>query len=307
MRSAKISPNLYFGQPGRAMQTLPWPTGGLNRPVERQTFDFLTGSGLHQVSSLSVSSRQYTISWASMHVDTFAKLEQYRIGANGPGPFVLIDPSAPNLVPANVSAVTGVTSLPNPDFSASAGTLGQNVDTTKIHRTSGYASLRWTFTTTPPGFNTLDISPQFRNWYGHPCIAGLPYTFSSWVTVDGTVETNATVAAKIQWLTATGADAGSEWSSGDTPITGWTQLVASGLAPAGAVYMRPYWVLLGATMAVGGAVFFDEILLEQDTAVNTWAAGSGIRPVEIVELGETVPFDARFRTDVQMVLRELAK
>jgi hypothetical protein len=66
-------------------------------------------------------------------------------------------------------------------------------------------------------------------------------------------------------------------------------------------------VLDGTTMAVGGAVFIDEVLWEQDSVVNNWAVGSGIRPVELVGLGETVPFEARFRTNVQMTLRELAK
>lgn len=311
MRSSRQVPSLYFGQPGKALQTLPWPANGIDKPYERQTFDFLTGSGLHQVSSLSVGSRQYTVNWDSMHVDTFTLIDQYRVGANGPGPFVLIDPSAPNLLPANVSAPTGVTSLPNPDFifptsGAGQGALGNNVDPTKIHRTSGWASLRWIFNSAPDATAVLVPAPQFRNWFGHPVVAGLPYAFSSWVTVDGTIETNASVSVRLGWLDKDGVQL-SESSGTVTAVTGWTRLSVIATAPASAVYAVPRWVLDGTTMAVGGALFIDEALWEQDGVVNNWAVGSGIRPVEIVGLGESVPFEARFRTNVQMTLRELAK
>lgn len=311
MRAFRQVPNIYFGQPGKQLQTLPWPSGGIDKPYERQTFDFLTGSGLHQVSSLSVGSRQYSVNWDSMHIDTFSMLSQYRIGTNGPGPFVLIDPSAENLLPANVSAPTGVTSLPNPDFilptgGAGQGSLGQSVDPTKIHRASGWASLRWVFNSAPDATCILAPAPQFRNWYGHPVVAGLPYTFSSWVTVDGTVETNATVSVRLGWLDKDGVQL-SESNGGATAITTWTRLSVIATAPAGAVYAVPRWVLDGTTMAVGGALFIDEALWEQDNVLNNWAPGSGIRPVEIVGLGESVPFEARFRTNVQMTLRELAK
>lgn len=311
MRAFRQVPNVYFGQPGKQLQTLPWPTGGIDKNYERQTFDFLTGSGLHQISSLSVGSRQIDVNWDSLHVDNFNLLAQYRIGTNGPGPFVFIDPSAPNLLPANVSAPTGVTSLPNPDFvlptaGSGQGSLGQNVLSTYIHRQSGWASLRWIFNSTPDAVAILIPAPQFRNWYGHPVVAGLPYAFSSWVTVDGTVETNATVSLRLGWLDKTGAQL-SESAGSSTAITTWTQLSVLATAPANAVYVEPRWRLDGTTMAVGGALFIDEAMLEQDTVVNSWAPGSGIRPVEMIALGESVPFEARFRTGVKMSLRELAK
>jgi hypothetical protein len=311
MRSSRQVPTIYFGQPGKALQMLPWPSGGIDMPYERQTFDFLTGSGLHQVSSLSVGSRQYTINWDSMHLDTFSLLSQYRIGTNGPGPFCLFDPSAPNLLPANASAPTGVTSLPNPEFflptaGAGQGSLGQNVTAALIHRTSGWASLRWVFNSAPDAVCTLAVTPQFRNWFGHPVVSGLPYAFSSWVTVDGTIETNASVSVRLGWLDKTGAQL-SESSGTVTAVTGWTQLSVLATAPANAVYAVPRWVLDGTTMATGGALFIDENLWEQSQSVNTWAPGSGIRPVEIVGLNETVPFESRFRTNVQMTLRELAR
>lgn len=312
MRAFRQVPTLYFGQPGKQLQTLPWPSGGIDMPYERQTFDFLTGSGLHQVSSLSVGSRQYSINWDSMHIDTFSKLSQYRIGTNGPGPFCLIDPSAPNLMPANVSAPTGVTSLPNPDFifptaGAGQGSMGNNVDATKIHRASGWASLRWVFNSAPDAVATLAVAPQFRNWFGHPVVATLPYAFSAWMITDGVIETSVNVTLKMQWLDATGAQISLSAGTTAAVTSAWSQQTLIASAPAGAVYCMPQWVLDGTQMATGGAIFIDEVLWEQDNVVNTWAPGSGIRPVEIVGLNESVPFEARFRNNVQMTLRELAK
>lgn len=311
MRDARLVPSLYFGYPGRQMQKLPWPVGGIDKAYERQTFDFVTGSGLHQVSSLSVGSRPYTISWSSMHVDTFTLLDQYRIGANGPGPWALIDPSAPNLLPTNVASATGqvsgVADWTLPTAGAGQGVVTSNKVQSFIHRLAGWSSVQWKFASAPDAVAVLIAQSQFRNWFGHPVIPGLPYAFSSWVTVDGTVETNATVSLRLGWLDATGAQL-SESASTSTPITAWTRVSVIATAPAGAVYCEPRWRLDGTTMATGGSLFIDEPLLEQDSVVNTWAAGTGIRPVEIVGLTEAVPFDARFRYNtVALTLQELAQ
>ena len=307
-RASRQVPSLYFGAPGK-LQTLPWPKNGVDKPYERQTYDFQTGSGLHQVSSLTVGSRQFSINWDTLHIDTFALLGQYRTGANGPGPWVLIDPSAPNLLPANVASSTAQQSTVA-DFnipSGGQGSISSNRAATQyIHRTAGWASIQWKFSTTPDAVAVLTPQAQFRNWFGQPVVPNLSYAFSSWVTVDGTVETNATLSVRLGWLDATGAQI-SESAGTSTAVTGWTKLSVIATAPSNAVYVEPRWRLDGTTMAVGGSVYIDEPLLEQDSVVNAWAAGTGIRPVEIVGLGETVPFDTRWRTGAVMTLRELAK
>jgi len=174
-------------------------------------------------------------------------------------------------------------------------------------RPAGWASLRWIFNSTPDAVAILIPAPQFRNWYGHPVVVGLPYIFSSWVTVDGTVETNATMSLRLGWLDKTGAQL-SETAGSSTAITTWTQLSVTATAPANAVYVEPRWRVDGTTMATGGAFFIDEPMLEQDTVVNSWAVGTGIRPVEMIGLTESVPFETRFRAGgVKMSLRELAK
>ena len=309
-RSSRQVPKLYFGAPGK-LQTLPWPKNGIDKPYERQTFDFLTGSGLHQVSSLTAGSRQFNVNWDTLHIDTFSLLGQYRTGANGPGPWVLIDPSMPNLLPLNVASATAAASNSLdwrlPTATAGQGVVSSNRSATQyIHRAAGWASTQWQFSSAPDAVAILIPQPQFRNWYGHPVVPNLSYAFSSWVTVDGTVETNATLSMRLGWLDSTGAQL-SESAGTSTAVTGWTRLSVIATAPAGAVYVEPRWRLDGTTMTTGGSIYIDEPLLEQDTVLNNWAPGTGIRPVEIVGLGESVPFDTRWRTGAAMTLRELAR
>jgi hypothetical protein len=78
-------------------------------------------------------------------------------------------------------------------------------------------------------------------------------------------------------------------------------------APAGAAYVKPVWIVTGSTVAAGGSLYIDEIMLEQDNVVNSWAPGTGVKPVEIVSLMDTVPFNARFRVAPVMTLREVVK
>lgn len=308
-RSQRQVPNVYFGKPGKLV-TLPWPQGGIDRTPERQAFDFLTGSGLHQVSLLALASRTYSLSWNALHQETFTLLEQHRLGANGPGPWALIDPSAPNILPANVAAATGLLQDATDLYTSGVthGTPLSNATSTFIHRTTGNRSIRWMFTdpsvaTTPQ----LLIRPQFRNWGGIPVAPGLSYAFSSWMRVDGTVETSATVGMNLVWLDAAGATLSTSTGTLTAVTTTWARQSVIGTAPAGAAYVSPLWTMTGSTMASGGSVYIDEPLLEQDSVVNDWAPGTGIRPVEIVSMPETVPFEARMRTNIQVGIRELTK
>lgn len=310
IRTQRQVPNLYFGKPGKPLLALPWPKGGLDKTYERQTYDFVTGSGMHQVSSLVNGSRPYTINWDALYLDTFAKLDQYRIGANGPGPFVLIDPSAPNLLPSNVAASCGLYADAT-DWITLGGTSGyvsSNSTATFIHRAQGHRSLRWLFSDgSVLAQPILRVGSLYRNWFGIPVVPTLSYAFSSWMRVDGTIETNALVAMKISWLDAAGSQI-SLSTGGDISVTStWSRQSCIAAAPAGAVYAAPRWVLDGTTMAVGGSLYVDEPIFEQDIVVNDWAPSTGLRPVEILELGEGVPFESRFRVGTTMTVRELSR
>lgn len=309
-RGQRQVPNVYFGAPGKLV-TLPYPLGSIDRTADRQTYDFVTGSGLHQISQLTESSRAYTLNWNALHQDTFTNLEMYRLGANGPGPFAYIDPSAPNLLPANVAAATGLYSDATDLVTASLnGTPSSNSDATFIHRTTGYRSIKWTFpelNSDLPATPVMTVRSPFRNWGGIPVMTGLPYVFSSWIRVDGTIETAATIAVKIQWLDSAGAVLGTS-SGTDTSITStWVRLSVTANAPANAAYAVPRWVSDKTTITQNGSFYIDEPLFEQDSVVNNWAPGTGVRPVQMIGLTETVPFEARFRTGIQLGLREMTR
>lgn len=306
-RSQRQVPNLYFGKPGRLV-TLPYPLGAIERTAERQSYDFLTGSGLHQVSLLALASRPYVLTWNALHQDTFTRLEQYRLGANGPGPWAYIDPSAANLLPANVAAAGGLLrDATDLEVNTNGGTVTANSDLAFIHRATGDRSLRWLMGATIDANPTLTVSSQFRNWYGHPVAPSVSYAFSSWIRVDGTVETSGTISMRIGWYDLAGALI-SESTGGNVAVTStWQRLSVIASSPSNAAYGVPRWVATGATLAVGGSFYIDEPLWEQDSVVNDWAPGTGIRPVEMVALTEAVPFEARMRTGIQLSLRELTK
>lgn len=310
MRSQRQVPNLYFGQPGRLV-TLPYPLGGVDRTTERQTYDFLTGSGLHQVSQLVETSRNYQISWNALHQDTFTLLEQFRIGANGPGPFVYIDPSAPNCLPANAAAATGLTSDAT-DFLTltNGGTVSSNNDPAFIHRPTGYRSIKWTF---PENLGVLIANPvlsirsPYRNWSGIPLRTGLGYTWSSWMRMDGIIDSAATAVMQMEWFDSLGASLGTAVSLPISLTASWIRASVNLFAPTNAAFVVPKWSVTGSTITQNASIYIDEPLLEQDIVVNDWAPGTGVRPVQILGLTEAVPFEARFRTGVQMTLRELTR
>jgi len=288
---------------------MPWPLGDLDRSYDRLTSDFLTGSGQHMVSSMVGGSRSFSVNWEALHVDTYSRVAQYWTGMNGPGPFVLIDPSAPNLLPPNVASATNLR-MDTQEFlntgGASNGALSSNSNATYIHRTGGTRSLRWLWTGSVATFPTLGVSPLYRSWWAHPVAPSVPYTFSSWMRADGVVDTSITVAMKLEWQDSVGAAIGSQISSGDIAVSAWQRLSVTGTAPSNAAYVRPIWVVTGSSVTLGGSLYIDEPMLEQDSVVNAWAPGTGIRPVEITDLNDAVPFEARFRQGLTLNLRELA-
>ena len=121
---------------------------------------------------------------------------------------------------------------------------------------------------------------------------------------DGVVDTSITGTLRIRWLDAVGAFI-SEAVSSTVAITAYQQLSAIGTPPVGCVYAQPAVTLTGSTITPGGSLYMDSMIFEQDTVVNPWAPGSGMRAVEVLSLTDTVPFDAKWRAPISMVLREL--
>lgn len=312
-RSSRQVPNVYFGRPG-ALVTLPWPLGDIDKPYERVTYDFVSGGGQHTVSTLSGGSRAYAVKWNALHLDTYSRLEQYWTGNMGMGPWAFIDPSVPNmLLPNQASATNNLYDATGFEVTLSSvaednGALFSSTQTgTMIHRPGGTRALRWHFPVAPASFPVLQLSTPYRNWPGYPAVPGLPYMFSCWARPDSVVDGAITLAAKLRFLDATGTLVGAELSGGDVNMNaGYVQHTVGGVAPAGTAFVRPLFVATGSTINVNGAIFLDELQLEQDSVVNSWAPGTGVRPVEMLSFPDTVPFDARMRRDLTLNLRELA-
>jgi hypothetical protein len=309
VRADRNRPDVYFGRPGSLVK-MPYPRGDMERPYDRQVFDFETGAGQHAISSLMTGSRLYSVTWNALHADNYALIEQYWTGMMGTGPWVLIDPSMPNMLLQNQAAATNLmnisTSFVTSTGAADMGTIFSNTATTLIHRSGATRNVRWQFTVAAATTPVLTLATPYRNWFGFPVVPTLSYAWSSWARPDGVVDSSITMAMKIQWYDSTGVQIGSDVSGGDVVMTTWTQMSVTAVAPTGAAYAKPIFVVTGSTVTTGASIYIDELQLEQDTVVNTWAPGTGLRPVEIVSLSETVPFNARFRKGLTMVLRELA-
>jgi len=305
VRAPRIWPDIYFGKPG-AMTLLPWPRGGVDRPFEKNVVDFITSSAHHIVTSSPSGARQITLNWNALHQDNYGLLAQYWYGAMGLGPWAFADPSVSNMLLPNQGSTTShlydTTGFKTSGGAAADGTLLSG--TALIQRTGAPRSLQWSFPVTASTTPILLLNAPYRNWYGYPVVQNLPYMWSCYLAPDGVVDTSITASLRLRWLDASGAFI-SEASSTTTAVTTWTQLSATGTPPSNAVYGQPAVLLTGSTITTGGSLFLDSMQFEQDSVVNPWAPGSGMRAVEILSLTDTVVFDAKWRAPITMVLREL--
>lgn len=307
-RGYKTDPPVYFGLPGKLVQ-LPWPQGGVQAPVDRSIYDFMSGDGNHRVSSLVGTSRGYSLAWNALHQSTYDLLNEHWVGQNGPGPFVLIDPSRPNLLRGNQSGATGewndargfttgfVTAGGN-------GTLSSNAVAANIHRARGRRSLQWSFSGTLVSTVSIGLDSAFSTWPGIPVLQNAAYSFSFWVKPDGVVDSSIDVGLRLVWYRVDGTVSRTDTVAPAT-VTAWTQKTTTQTSPADAAYCKPVITATGSTITTGGSLFIDELLFEQDSAVNPWAPGTGVLPVAMLSFPEAIPFDGLFRLQPAMALREV--
>jgi hypothetical protein len=305
-RSQRQVPNVYFGRPG-ALVTLPWPVNGIDAPYDLQAYDFLTGQGMHQVSRLAQGTRLYTVNWNAMHIDTYSRLEEFLLGTNGQGPWAFIDPSRPNLLLPNQAASGSVfNDARHWTTNTGAANEGQvSASTLFVNRARATRSIRWFFTVAAAVVPVLRFTSTYRNWFGVPVVPTLPYAFSIYARADGTVDSDITTGVRLRWLDAAGAQI-SESSGGNISVlAAWQRLTVTGNAPANAAYVEPRVITVGSSITTGASLYLDSPLLEQDSVVNDWAPGTGLRPVQILNLPEAVPFETRMRTGLALTLREI--
>lgn len=96
---------IYFGRPG-AQISIPDPRNGVQSTRSRPASTFVTGNGGVRASRLVDGRRQFSLNWQQLWYETYATLEGYYHGHEGPGPFVLHDPGRINLFTVNQSSAT---------------------------------------------------------------------------------------------------------------------------------------------------------------------------------------------------------
>lgn len=309
-RADRIWPDVYFGRPGSLIK-LPWPRDGIAKDYDREVFEFVTGSGQRQVSSLMGGSRLYELSWRALHTDNYGILERFWTGNAGVGPWALIDPSIKNMLLPNQASATSISNDTTGFYTSNgASNMGDLISNdaggTTLHGGYNARSLRWYFSVDASAMTpVLNLVTPYRDWTGFPVAPGLSYMWSFWVKPDGVVDTAITVSATLTWYDSAGTQL-SVVTGAATSVTAWTSLSAGGVAPAGAAFAAPRISVTGSTITTGASLYVDELMLEQDSVVNDWAPGTGIRPVEIVSLTDSVPFNTRFKNDISLSLRELA-
>lgn len=305
MRGYRTDAPVYFGLPGQLI-SMPSPRGGMAAPVDREVFDFESGSGGHRISTLVGTSRSYALTWAALHQSTFDKINAYWVGAMGPGPFCIIDPSRPNLLTVNQAAATAQWNDAT-DFTLGGvnhGTLSSNKTTTQIHRTYGVRSLQWLFSGSLAATCIVSMSSPYALWPGVPVLPSVSYTFAFWCKPDGVVDSSITAGATITWYDVTGGVISTSTLAG-VAVTAWTQKVLTATAPSTAAYGLPAITVTSSTVTSGGSLYVDELVYEQDSVANEWAPGTGVYPVGITNWTEAVPFDALFRVSPVLSLREV--
>lgn len=305
-RSVKVDPPVFFGLPGQYVE-VPWPKSGMTAGPDRQTFDFVTGSGSHRVSNLIGTSRAYSLNWIALHQSTFDLLNQFAVGQNGPGPYVLIDPSRPNLLTGNQSAACSLWYAGN-DFKPSFGSVAANRVTTYIKRQFAPRSAAWTPAVTGSGTATLDFPTLYSGWAGIPIVPEKHYCWQFW-GINDAANTGVHYWAQVKWLSSTGAVLRTDVG---TTFTGaaWNYATLGGpitpmLAPANAAYALPELACNIADLTSTSVLYLDVPVFEQADHFNDWAPGTGVLPVQILGLNEDMSFDALFRVSPTLTLREI--
>lgn len=294
---------IYFGRPG-SLITIPWPRGGIQSTRERQVDVFNLDSGGVRTGKLLGGKRTYRLAYNSLDYTTFALLEAFDQGHQGPGPFVLLDPGRRNTLTPNQSAATSETNgTDNYTVAGTGGSISSSSTTGTFSR--GPRSLKWSFTITTPATATLTLDSPSPDWYGVP-VAIRPYIFSFKALGAGS-DAIVTLTAQILWLDITGATLSTTSGSGvATNAATFTTYTVTATAPANTAFALCRVSATGSTVSNGTILYLDELQFEEGAAATAWTPGTGILPLEVISLDDGMQhrwFD--FRDGPVFVVREV--
>jgi hypothetical protein len=260
---------------------------------------FRTGSGGARVGRTISGKRQFSLDYTQLFYETYATMEAFHHGHQGPGPFVLHDPGRVNWLTPNQS---GATSVYNDTSNFTVAGSGSNLASSSSAYHRGPRSLRWNFTYTASGALTLDTPAA--DWPGIPVIAGQALAFSFYGEGAGT-DAIMSLTPQLVWYDSAGVFVST--SSGSpvaTSSSAWVSGSISDTPPATAVYVIPRILVTG--QSAGSVLYLDEFQLERGSALSAWRPGTGVYPVQVISFAESWPWQAStYRNNPSFVVQEV--
>lgn len=269
----------YLGRAADGFAALRSPDRGIEPTATSVTNVHQASSGARVVDLSPRAMRTYRMAWSWMDPDTYSVLEEFRHGARGDGPFVLLDPGRRNHLAANQASATSsrndVTGFRVPDDSGEV--LGSS---STLHQ-RGPRALRWSLpATVVSGLLSLDPPTGLE---GFPLPAGQPWTFSGTVSLAG-VLSSLNVTPALSWRALGGAEIAATLGTPVAAVPGaWTSWsVSLATPPAGAVYVLPQLrVAPGVLTTAGVQTNYDyptQPRRPRRGTVRSWATGP-LQPV----------------------------
>jgi hypothetical protein len=287
----------WLGRPGTVLVALPHPGRGIAAPLKVPSKVTETIGGGQSVDRAPTGRRTYSLDWASLRPEQHTIVEEFQLGARGPGPHVLLDPWRRNHLTANQSAATSVSN----DTTGFVPSAGETVASATTPVLRGPRALAWTIpssatpgilTFTPPNGLTRWPTPDLATW-----------TASVWLRGGG-VDPIVTAGLAIVWRDT--ADAIVSTATGPTIATAagaYAQASQAAAAPVGAVGFDLQLRVTTASISGSTIVYADQPMLDLNNGVRPWAIGTGIPLVSVTEADTT--YRAPIRRSASMTLVEV--
>ncbi|NUQ98870.1 MAG: hypothetical protein HOY79_20695 [Streptomyces sp.] len=181
----------------------------------------------------------------------------------------------PQVIATGSEAMSVTTDAVSHWWYPAAGSIAQAVNLAAAP-TGGSTALAWTVPSGSTSAYALyaGVNPGAPTGPVADCvqvIAGQQYTTSAYLTRSGP-DTTVGMALTMNWYSSSGALLSSATGSSATvPTSGWVRATATGTAPAGAVWARPFVAFTTATLTGTEVVNATGFQVEHAAAASTWA------------------------------------
>lgn len=287
---------ILLGPPG-ALQPLPDPDPGVSasRSLTVATHEGVGGGALTADVTLP-GWRSWTYAYTALTVEEADMVERYRSGIYGPGPYALIDPTAPNRLQPN-QASAGKMSGASDGFAVLSG------DALAVVRQAGVIGpsvLSWTIT---PGGSARSLLMS-STW------APVPSGSRSFpIPPDSTVHLSAQVRTasppplwwRVFWWDAGGASLGGvSYEVATVPADTWTPVTADIVPPTGAAWVLPGLYADTSANTAAVSVSLDALVMSYGARLPVWRPGQGVPQVVITAWTTDYPYIGTVNGSLQL-------